>query len=798
MTDSYFTQSAQSAQSEHFERAKPVWLDGLEHEMNVTAGFRAIVEPDGEEPMLLRLTASSLYRVHVCGTFIGHGPARGPHGYYRVDQWDLTDALKPGRNVIAIEVAGYNANGYYVLNQPSFLQAELQSGSRIIAYTSADNGHFTPFRLDERIQKVQRYSFQRTFIEYYRLKANTRDWITAADAPVAAGPCSEAAPKALLPRGVSYPAFELRNPAAVVAEGRFEAGYPPESYWRNRSLVSVGSGLAGYRIDELELLVSDELQETRTVERRELSERYEAAETRILQEGRFAILDFGLNLTGFVGVRLTVKKPAKLYITFDEILSGQGDVDFLRLVCVNAIGYELEPGQYDLESMEPYTLRYAKLMVMRGEVAVEAVSLREYINPDTETASFRCDREPLNEIFAAGVETFKQNAVDLYMDCPSRERAGWLCDSFFTSRAEYVLTGAAAVETNFLQNYLLPQRFAHLPDGVLPMCYPADHDDGRFIPNWMLWFVLELEEYAGRTGDRKLVMQAKEKTDRLFNYFRTFRNEDGLLENLQGWIFVEWSKANELVQGVNYPTNMLYAGALSAAGRLYGDGDLLAQAEQVRAKIRDQAFDGTFFIDQAIRQVGKLVQNRETTEVCQYYAFMFGIADPVSHPKLWDLLVRSFGPSRQKENLFPHVYPANAFIGNYLRLELLSRYGLGRNVLEQMEGYFHYMAAKTGTLWEHMSERASCNHGFASHVVHWLYRNALGVRTLDHATRRLELQFDPSFLSRCEGSLPAGGGTIRIEWRKEADTLYYSVAGTNGYEVHIFPVAGYCLREETT
>ena len=30
---------------------------------------------------------------------------------------------------------------------------------------------------------------------------------------------------------------------------------------------------------------------------------------------------------------------------------------------------------------------------------------------------------------------------------------------------------------------------------MLPMCYPADHYDGNFIPNWAMWFVLELEEY---------------------------------------------------------------------------------------------------------------------------------------------------------------------------------------------------------------------------------------------------------------------------------------------------------------
>ena len=72
------------------------------------------------------------------------------------------------------------------------------------------------------------------------------------------------------------------------------------------------------------------------------------------------------------------------------------------------------------------------------------------------------------------------------MDCPSRERAGWLCDSFFTSRTEYALTGRSTVEHAFLDNFLMPERFEFLPDGMLPMCYPADHNDRTFIPNWAI------------------------------------------------------------------------------------------------------------------------------------------------------------------------------------------------------------------------------------------------------------------------------------------------------------------------
>ena len=109
--------SSGCSDSEQFiKKAIPVWAEGREKEMNLTLGFRGAFEAKEKQNSVLRITASSLYRVHLNGEFIGYGPARAAHGYFRVDEYDLSKFLADGESLISIEVAGYNVNSYYTLD----------------------------------------------------------------------------------------------------------------------------------------------------------------------------------------------------------------------------------------------------------------------------------------------------------------------------------------------------------------------------------------------------------------------------------------------------------------------------------------------------------------------------------------------------------------------------------------------------------------------------------------------------------------------------------------------------------
>ncbi|MDG0809584.1 alpha-L-rhamnosidase-related protein [Cohnella rhizosphaerae] len=719
---------------------------------------------------------------------MGHGPAAAPHGYCRVDEWALSGDGAEEETIVAIEVAGYNVNSFYTLAEPSFLQAELlTSDGRPLCWTGADGERgFEAGELRERLRRTQRYSFQRAFTEAYRLQADAADWrSSAAAAPGARADWARVSGRLALPRGVPLPAFPTLQPLSVCESGAVAHRLPPDGYRKDRSLTGVGPLYLGYPEAELGTVPSLLLQEAFTTERR-VGERPYVPDAALRLEARsYRIVDFGRVAAGFIQAEVVCAEPARLYLMFDEVLSG-GEVDFLRLDAVNAVAYELGPGVHSLETIEPYSLRYLKLLVWEGSADIRGIGVREYACGDAVRGSFASGDPALDAIVAAGIETYRQNAVDVFMDCPSRERAGWLCDSFFMARTAAALSGTTLYERLFLENYALPERFAHLPEGMVPMCYPADHFDGNFIPNWGLWFVLQLGEYAARSGDADMLARLRPRVASLMRYFEPFRNADGLLERLDGWIFVDWSPAREWVQDVSYPTNMLYAAALEAAGRLYGSGDWLRQAEAVRTAVRSQSFTGEYFADHAVRTAeGLRIETGHVSEACQYYAFCFGIAEPDTYPELWRTLVERLGPRRRgiESGRAPGVAPTNQLIGNMLRLEALSAAGRADVIAAELPELLGGMASATGTLWEQDEPIASCSHGFVSHVVHVAYRDLLGFRHVDPLRRTVVLRPGQSGLLSCAGALPVGGDLLAMSWRYADGKLHIETDIPDDYEV---------------
>ena len=751
---------------ESFAEAKPVWMAGEERATNSFCAIRCRFSGDSGAATL-RVTAAYDYRVRLNGHFVGFGPVRAPEGVFRIDEWNI-DARK-GDNVLEIESAGYNCNSYYFVNQPAFVQAEVLANGKVIAATGGEGG-FASFDAG-RIRKVPRFSGQRTFIDAWRVGETAAPPLRLVEQQM----------KRYESRPVPYPDFAVNRSFRPIRKERLTKD--PSRDILCKELVEPNSDPMHTRFPVAEL-ETNPYYELQGFARAPIG-----GDANTLASGESATFEGDRNVSGFIGLKVRTAGPCRIVISWDEILGKDGVLNFSRLGCAAVAEWRIaSAGEYALETFEPYAAKYIDVAVLEGKASVDSVWVRTYVSPLADRTSFRASDPALERIFRAARESYRANAVDGFTDCPTRERAYWTGDTFFTGRASAWLSGDGSVERTFLSNFLLADGFdwsrynskGVSMDGAIPALYPGGIFWDNFIPNYMMWTVMQLEEHVARYGDRDFADRCKPAVLGIVRYLQKFRNGDGLLEKLPGWVFVEWSKANELVQDVNYPSNMMYARMLEACANLYRMPELAAEARKVRAEVVRQSWNGEWFCDNAVRQPdGSLKLSGECTETCQYCAFFFGAVTPGSHPALWKRMLDEFGPDRVAKGVHKRIWPANFIFGTCERLELLSRAGRSRQILDETRDWFLTMADRTGTLWEHLDTKGNCSccHGFASIASEYLFRDVLGVREIDRKAKAIRVSPSADLpLEWCEGTLPLSrDGVAVVKWRRVGDRLKIDV-----------------------
>lgn len=681
-----------------FQAALPIWAKNITEEMNVHLKLATNIKADGAD--CLRIATHGFYQLKINGEFVSYGPARAGRGFFRIDEIIIKDKLYEENNYIEILLYSYGVESFTIIKQAPFVTCEIIKSDEIIAATG--NKGFVLERLKNYSQSISKQSFQRGFVESYIID----DSIVSEK--VKEKICED---KKYIEREVDYSDYEEMKLEKFISCGKFKIEIPNE-YLKMQAEMKSPEECEQFLVPRED--ITKELQRIKYETLNEYN-----GDTIVLKKGDFAIGKFERECTGVIAFKCKCETDSVLYVTFDETLINNY-VNPQRLNCNMVVKYRMKKGEYNFLTFEPVSLKYICFNNLEGNVTIENVHVIEIKH--CAVLHKKDFKDPkVQKIYDASLETFRQNAIDIFMDCPSRERAGWLCDSFFMARAEHFFTGNSKIEKNFLENFLMEDNYENIPQGMIPMCYPANHSDGVYIPNWPMWLVLEIYEYYNRTSDIQMIKSYQEKLYRLYTFFEKYENEDGLLENLEQWVFVDWSESNVHTQDISFPSNMMYAYMLDTMSVLYHDAVLKNKAETIRNKIRELSYNGHFFCDNLLKHKDGYKPSNVCTESCQYYAFFTKTAIPDNYPELWNKLIYEFGPERVKNGLHLNIAPSNAFVGNFIRLELLSEYHMWEKLLDEIKLYFGYMAERTGTLWENIDDKVSMNHGFSSQVAVWTY-----------------------------------------------------------------------------
>lgn len=722
-----------------------VWIKGTEDKKNLTVLFNLKIKGATSDRAKIEISAADNYKLYVNGELKMFGPARAAAGFFRTDK----DSLEIGEGAsISVLVTSYGVGTYsHALVEP-FFACEIECGDK--KYTAAD---FEAYSFDVKERYTERYSFQRGFAEYYIMNTDLCEIITEPKNHLSLLEKTEAVAAVQIERGIDQPIFDIEATASLRACGEVDYNEGGEVF-SSRFIDAISDTFWGY--------TREKLRECTTDYPSRLSYRVGEKIDSCVGAGGYALYDFGRNVSGFFGIDVKVEEDAEIYFLFDEMIQDGEWVSQSRLDCANVIKWELGCGEYHLESAEIYELRYASVVVRSGRVDIERIRARLVENFNAYNLKLEIADKELSVIVEAAKNTVAQNGVDLFMDCPSRERSGWINDVFFTRHSAEIITGSLDIEKNTLENYADCGQLPELPQGMVPMCYPAAHQNGEYIPNCAMWYAIIACEYCKKSGDAAFAEKIREQVYGIVRFFKKYENEYSLLESLDSWVFVEWSQANsrDFVCGVNFPTNMMYMRVLEDVAALYGDVDLEEKAKKMKYAIAQLSFNGEFFEDNRVRnEQGELCRTGNVSEACQYHAFYFGIASRDSHPALYGKLLKDFVPDRDRSTVYPKIDKANIITGVMMRESVLAEDGHLEQVLCEVKKVFGMMASLTGTLWEHVNEFASCNHGCASYAAYIIVRAYTGLCGFEKG----EPIFSDRYLGEdCKLSIKTKNGTLSV------------------------------------
>lgn len=761
-----------------FQKAAPVWGENLTEKYNCFLGFRADVDAGEGTQLKIAIAARNYYRLYVNGKITLHGPARTAKGYCRVDECAF---YASGKVKIAIEVASLGKLPAYCNDntmEPGLLAAEIsvesREGWKVTAATGAPahknpeevQSVIEPFLYTElscRHSMAELMSHSRGITEYYHLKADSLGWTT--------GDCSGFRAPVFLKEKVVF--LKRRSPYPTLRPIPFktlrrvkdiEPCEKPEADFIYELARSVNPKWYEMLAEE-DMFISSLLQERETA----FSGHWQrnADEIRLTDCRGAAAFVFSIpeSEVGFLHFHVRAQDSAVIDVINADVANGEGVIR----PNTYATRYVLEKGNYDLTSFEPKLARYIKLIIRTaGEIVFSLPELLDYTYPDEGLCQFECSDGELNLIYEGAKRTLRLNTLDIFMDCPQRERGGWLCDSHFTADAAWQLFGDLRVETDFIENFMLTSPDDY-KDAFFPEVYPGTNHKEKSpgIQSWSFWLLTEFWDFIHRSGDRAFADRFFPRIVKFLDSVTKHIGKSGLFEDFD-ILFVDWSLSNEKfsLYPISLPVNCLIVRAFELMGQLYEVERWKETAAKVRKRIEELSRTVGCDCDGYAYENGKFVKNGCFTEsglALQLWSGFFP-----EDKSLTKAFVDAMGPCPKRRSN-PNIGKSNLFIGLMIRFCVLARMGKAEELIRELKDiYLPQLLNGPGTLFECIHEPSGC-HGFNAMAGSLIVNQVLGLGQPMQLTRTVAICPHPGDVAWACGNTMCADGRISLEWHADKD-----------------------------
>ena len=385
-------------------------------------------------------------------------------------------------------------------------------------------------------------------------------------------------------------------------------------------------------------------------------------------------------------------------------------------------------------------------------LTIHRLALNESRYPYENEARFDDGDPELVSVIGLTVRGIQMCSHETYMDCPFYEQLMYDGDS----RLELLTTMAMTRDDRLVKRALELFDFSRRNWGFVNERFPAYLPQNS--PTFSLIWALMLRDYTYWRNDPEFVKSRAIGLRSMLENFNPYVNQDGLLENLPGWPFVDWvpgwsaGDAPDGAHGISAINNLLYVYALQKSAEIEDSLGEPLLAQRLRAKsARTAAAVRAKFWDESRGLMADNLAHDQYSEHAQCLALLSDTLTGDQAKRCFDGLLTA-----------PDLKRATIYFSFYL-LETWQKFGRGDLMVNRMGFWKDLVKQGLKTPVEMPGNTRSDCHAWGSHPLFHLEASVAGVRPASPGFRTVRIAPEPGQLPKIASRMPHPDGFITLD-----------------------------------
>lgn len=729
------------------------------------AYYRCEVKLDEPAELTIDISANSRYRLWVNERPVLSGPCKGDLYRHYYETVDLTEYLKIGKNILAVQVLYSNAYS-------AVKQTDERAG--IFGVLTPGGGHRLAVEGELRNEDGKTVGSVTT---------GSADWKVYLDGSFYLK---------------SYAVTE--NLGAVCEELDFQK---LPGNWKTEACDTSGWSLPC----ELEEVKTDSFFESVglvprfIMKEREIPLLYETEETfvkeletteipavHILEKGRIFVdagetkkllLDAGRIVNGYTRFTFCGGKGAEIRITYFEkfvhetkIIRRDDAENGTISGITDCIILSGKPVVYEPFWYRTFRFLYLEIQVKEEAAEMQAPVFRKTGYPLEVISQVRSSEPWVDEVWNMCVRTLENCMMETYMDCPYYEQMQFPMDTRLQALFTYMVSGDTRLARKALEDY----HCSMIPEGLIHGKYPSAYP--QIISTFSLHYIYMLWEYFWQTGELREVRKYFPDMDRILDYYDRKIGEDGLVGRLGYWEFVDWQEAwaenggmpTALLHGPSTIINLMYTCALECAAKLNETAGRTGMAEEYKKR------------REAVLQE---IQARCWDEERGMYREGPSFAQYTCHAQAWAVLNELPDTETAKKVLRNAARGADvlkcSFSTSYEWFRACEQAGIYGDTKPELERWIELPALGCTCCPETPGNTRSDCHAWSALPMYELIYTMAGIRAGELGWRSVRIEPHPEGLANLEGQAVTPKGNVEFVYRRKENVA----DGNGGWNYHI-------------